>query len=96
MKSSEEIWAGDFGYNNYEECEAVMRRGITAIKHNYTNAECKPVNLRLSDDSKSLIYRDMEPKSRLVSFIKGSRVVPFSKVKGFLFGAVSETFEHRR
>ena len=66
------------------------------IKHNYTSAECKPVLLKLSRDSRSLTYRDLQPKNRLVAFFKGARVIPFSNVKGFLFGAVSETFEHRR
>ena len=73
-----------------------MRLGILAIKHNYTNAECKQVLLKLSEDGKSLSYRDAEPKNRLVAFVKGSRVIPFTSIKGFLFGAVSETFEHRR
>ena len=96
IKSVEEIYNGSFGYNNFEECKAVMHRGIYVIKHNYTNAECKRVMLKLSKDNKSLHYKAMEPDSKLMAKIKGDRVILFSKIKGFLYGAVSETFEHRR
>ena len=66
------------------------------IKHNYTNAECKRVILTLSKDNKSLYYRDIAPNSKLYALLKGRRVIRFSEIKGFLYGAVSETFEHRR
>ena len=95
VKPIEQIRSGTFGYNDYSECENVMKRGIRVIKHNYTRPDCKPVLLKLSQDCRSLTYSDLEPKNRLVSFFKGTRVIPFSKVKGFLFGAVSETFELR-
>ena len=32
----------------------------------------------------------------LADALKGNKVIPFSEVKGFLYGAVSETFEHKR
>ena len=66
------------------------------IKHNYTNAECKRVILKLSKDNKSLYYRDAAPNHKLYALLKGNRVIKFSEIKGFLYGAVSETFEHRR
>lgn len=52
--------------------------------------------IKLSQDNKSLSYADTDPKNKLVAFLKGRRVIPFKEVKGFLYGAVSETFEHKR
>ena len=48
IKTKHEIYNGSFGYNNYAECEEKLRRGIFAIKHNYTNGECKQVVIKLS------------------------------------------------
>ena len=65
VKPIEQIRKGTFGYNDYNECQDVMKKGIRVIKHNYTRADCKPVLLKLSQDSRSLTYSDLEPKNRL-------------------------------
>ena len=45
IKSKEQIYAGEFGYNNFDECEQALLRGINAMKHNYTDGKVKMVKI---------------------------------------------------
>ena len=44
-------------FNNFEYCVRMLKDGISAIKHNYSNMDCKQVTLRLSKNEKSLCYK---------------------------------------
>lgn len=45
IKSKEQIYAGEFGYNDFDECEQALLRGINAMKHNYTDGKVKMVKI---------------------------------------------------
>ena len=96
MKPVEEIYRVTTDYDTYAVCEQALLRGIEVIKHNYSNDESKRVKLRLSRDKKSLCYADTDEGRSLFSRLRGERVVKFSSMRGFLFGAVSSTFAKKR
>ena len=80
IKSKEQIYAGDFGYNDFDECEQALLRGFDCVKHNYTDGKVKTVRLYLSKDKKAICYKEKNPKNNLLAKIKGPRVIPFESM----------------
>ena len=96
IKPIEDIYQVTTDYDTYADCEQALLNGIEAIKHNYSNNGYRRVKLRLSEDKKSLCYADIDASKSLFSRIRGERVIEFSSLRGFLFGAVSSTFARKR
>ena len=54
------------------------------------------VRLTLSKDKKALCYREINPKNSFKAAVKGKRSISFESMKGFLYGALTQTFINRR
>ena len=96
MKTKEEIFDNSFWYDDFNECEQALLKGISCIKHNYTDSKVKMVRLTLSKDKKALCYREINPKNSFKAAVKGKRSISFESMKGFLYGALTQTFINRR
>ena len=54
------------------------------------------MKLWVSKDEQSLCYRSNEANSTVFDCLRGPRVISIKNVKGFMFGAYSQTFEKRK
>ena len=96
IKPYRDIVATRPDWNNYGTCEQALLTGIEAIKHNYSNTKYQKVILRLSKDKKSLKYKVLDQPKSLFTKLRGERTIRFNDITGFLFGAVSTTFQNKR
>lgn len=96
IKPYSEILRTQPDWNDYKTCEKALLAGIEAIKHNYSNSKYQKVTLKLSKDRKSLCYKLIDKPKSLFTKLRGERTIRFQDVNGFLFGAVSSTFQNKR
>lgn len=66
------------------------------IKHNYSDLRNQKVHLWLSKNEKALVYRNLNPESKVLGFLRGDRTINFSDIVGFFYGPNSSTFEARK
>ena len=57
-------------YDDFEVCKKALFDGIDAIKFNYSNNQVKKVRLWVSQDLRTLWYRDVNPG--VLSCLKGA------------------------
>ena len=79
-----------------EASQKRLRKGITAIKFNYSNTGIKNVIIKLSKDLKTLEYQKVEKDKNLWDKIKGSSKLALNQIAGISYGGTTSTFYKMR
>ena len=97
QKTTEEIINTKSDLDDFNFCFERLKKGIEVVKHNYSNENCKVVNLRISNDMKTLYYEaiDLNPNFFKKVFKVKSKM-KLSNMFGVVYGAISSTFEKKR
>ena len=45
-------------YDDYKHCAELLKSGITAIKYNFCDARSRTISIKISNDEKTLYYKD--------------------------------------
>ena len=69
-KPLEQVMRETQPYDDFEVCKKALFDGIDAIKFNYSNNQVKKVRLWVSQDLRTLWYRDVNPG--VLSCLKGA------------------------
>lgn len=78
-------------YYNFEASLEVLRHGIKATKYNFSDPNSKQVDLQLSPNHKSLIYKS-NYKSPVLDFFRGDPSLNLDDVQGVIFGGQTSAF----
>ena len=77
--------------NDYDKAIKLLKKGISAIKFNFSTMGTQQVILSLSADEKSIIYKSKE--KTIKSYFSIARTYPVEKIASFLYGGATATFK---